>query len=176
MSHKIEIIIIGGGVAGVVTAQTLDKKLDPQRHSITLLTEFDYHRHHPAAIRAFVTAEGNLEKDICLPYDHVFGKDRRGGVGRLSKIKITKVTSVEETSDGGYVYLDNKERLHWSFLVIATGSEWNGPLRYPSRREDVTEYLDGWREKLASAKSIVVVGAGAVGAGTKSCHTPKSRI
>lgn len=164
MSSKTEIIIIGGGVAGVVTAQTLDKKLDPQRHSVTLLTEFDYLRHHPAAIRAFVTAEGNLEKDICLPYDNVFGKDKKGSSGRLAKIKIAKVTSVEETSDGGFVHLENNERLHWDYLVIATGSDWNGPLRWVSRREDVTEYLDAWREKFATAKSIVVVGAGAVGA------------
>jgi NADH dehydrogenase FAD-containing subunit len=163
MSEKTSIIIIGGGAAGVGTAKVLDTKLNPQQHSVTLITEFDYLRHHPAALRAVVTSEGELEKQICLPYDLVFGKDKKSGAGRLSSIKIAKVSSVEETDDGGFVHLEGGERLHWDYLVVATGSEWNGPLRWPALREDVSPYLDTWREKFASAKSIVVVGAGAVG-------------
>jgi NADH dehydrogenase FAD-containing subunit len=165
MSEKTSIIIIGGGAAGVGTAKVLDTKLNPQQHSVTLITEFDYLRHHPAALRAVVTSEGELEKQICLPYDLVFGKDKKSGAGRLSSIKIAKVSSVEETDDGGFVHLEGGERLHWDYLVVATGSEWNGPLRWPALREDVSPYLDTWREKFASAKSIVVVGAGAVGSG-----------
>jgi apoptosis-inducing factor 2 len=172
MSHKTSIIVIGGGGAGVGTAQVLDKKLDPQQHSVTLITEFDYLRHHPAALRAVVTSEGELEKDICLPYDLIFGRDKKGGVGRLSTVKIAKVSSVEETADGGFVHLEGGERLSWDYLVVATGSEWNGPLRWPALREDVPAYLDTWREKFASAKSVVVVGAGAVGSGEISFSLP----
>jgi len=165
MSQKTSIIIIGGGAAGVGAAQVLDKKLDPRRHSVTLITEFDYMRHHPAALRAVVTSEGELEKDITLPFDLIFGKDKKGGKGRLSTLKIAKVSSVEETADGGFVHLEGGQRLFWDYLVVATGSEWNGPLRWPSLRKDVPAYLDTWREKFASAKSVVVVGGGAVGVG-----------
>jgi NADH dehydrogenase FAD-containing subunit len=165
MSGKTSVVIVGAGVAGVTIAATLDKTLDPARHTLTLISHADYLRHHPAALRAVVTAEGNLEKDICLPYDRVFGKDKKGGGGRLGSVKIGKVQSIEENADGtgGFVVLEGDQRVPWDYLTIATGSEWNGPLRWPDRMEDVKPYLDGWRSKFASAKSVLLVGSGAVG-------------
>ena len=157
MSEKTSVVVIGGGVAGVTVASTLDKTLDPARHTVTLISEQDYLRHHPAALRAMVTAEGDLENDICLPYDKIFGKDKKGGVGRLGSVKIGKVQSIEENSDGtGTVVLEGNQRIRWDYLTLATGSEWNGPLRWPAKREEVKGYLDTWREKFATAKSIVL--------------------
>jgi apoptosis-inducing factor 2 len=164
-ASQISVVVIGGGAAGITIATTLDKALDPSRHSLTLITQADYLRHHPAALRAVVTAEGNLENDMAIPYDKLFGKDKKGGKGRLSNVKFGKVQSIEENVDGagGSVVLENNQRVQWDYLAIATGSEWNGPLRWPSRLEEVKPYLDGWRSKFASAKSVVLVGSGAVG-------------
>lgn len=164
MSEKISVVIVGGGEAGIGVATALDKS-GPSSLEVTLVTEFEYLRHHPAALRAIVTAEGELEKHIVAGYDFVFGKDKKNGVGRIGKVKVGKVISTEETEDGGFVHLENGERLHWDYLVVASGSEWSGPLRWPSKIEDVPGYLDNWREKFSSAKSVLLVGAGAVGTG-----------
>jgi len=165
MSGKTSVVIVGAGFAGVTIAAALDKALDPARHTLTLISQTDYIRHHPAALRAVVTAEGNLEKDMCLPYDSVFGKDKKGGSGRVGTVKFGQLRSIEEKDDGagGFVVLDNGQRVEWDYLTIATGSEWNGPLRWPQRLESVTSYLDGWRSKFAQAQNILVVGCGAVG-------------
>jgi apoptosis-inducing factor 2 len=164
-SSEISVVVIGGGAAGITITTALDKTLDPSRHTLTLITQADYLRHHPAALRTVVTAEGNLENDIALPYDKIFGKDKKGGKGRLGTVKFGKVQSIEENVDGtgGFVVLENNQRVQWDYLAIATGSEWNGPLRWPGKREEVKPYLDEWRSKFASAKSIVLVGSGAVG-------------
>lgn len=165
MSEKISVVVVGGGAAATTVAAALDKTLDPSRHSLTLITESDYLRHHPAALRAIVTAEGNLEDQICIPYDKVFGKDKKGGAGRVGTVKFGKVISIEENAneEGGAIVLENNERVKWDYLTIATGSEWNGPLRWPTKREEVKSYLDNWRERLATAKSVLLVGSGAVG-------------
>jgi NADH dehydrogenase FAD-containing subunit len=164
MSQKSAIVIVGGGGAGVDLAQKLDKVLDPSKHTLTLLTERDFYRHLPASLRAIVTSEGDLESKICIPYDKIFGKDTDNGTGRVGTVKVGKVIGVEEKSeDSGYVLLEGNQRIEWNILVIATGSEWEGPLNWPNRTSLVKPYLDIWREKFASARSIVLVGAGAVG-------------
>lgn len=164
MSKENSILIIGGGKAGVGIAQALDKAA-PANLKVTLVTEFDYLRHHPASLRAIVTAEGELEKHVIAGYDKIFGRHTKDGIGRVGKVKIAKVLGVEEASHGGSVLLESGERLHWDYLVVASGSEWNGPLRWPRKAEDVPSYLETWRKKFSSAKSIAVVGAGAVGVG-----------
>jgi apoptosis-inducing factor 2 len=164
MSQKSAIVIVGGGGAGVGIAQNLDKKLDPSKHTLTLLTERDFYQHLPASLRAVVTSEGDLESKICIPYDKIFGKNTNNGIGRVGSVKVGKVIGIEEKSeDSGYILLEGNQRVEWNVLVIATGSEWEGPLRWPNRTNLVKPYVDKWREKFASARSIVLVGAGAVG-------------
>jgi NADH dehydrogenase FAD-containing subunit len=164
MSQKSAIVIVGGGGAGVGLAQKLDKECDPSKHTLTLLTERDFYQHLPASLRAIVTSEGDLESKICIPYDKIFGKNTDNSTGRVGTVKVGKVIGVEEKSeDSGYVLLEGNQRVEWNILVIATGSEWEGPLRWPNRTNLVKPYLDTWREKFASARSIVLVGAGAVG-------------
>jgi apoptosis-inducing factor 2 len=159
------IVIIGAGAAGLGIAQDLDKALDPTKHALTLVSQTDYYRHHPAALRTLVTADGELEKAICLPYDKTFGKNTSEGKGRVGAVKIAKVASVEESEggEGGDVLLANGERVPWDILVVTTGSVWNGPLRWPEKSAEVGEFLKDWRAKFATARSIVLVGGGSVG-------------
>ncbi|KAG8830651.1 hypothetical protein FRC18_007767 [Serendipita sp. 400] len=166
MAEKTSIVILGAGGAGVATAQALDKGLNPANHTLTLVSNTDYYRHHPAALRAVVTSDGNLEKEMCIPFDRVFGKGYRDGKGRVGSVKYGQVDRVEEleAGQGGYVVFNNGERINWDILVIATGSEWNGPLaRWPDHLSEIPKFMEGWREKFATAKSIAVVGSGAVG-------------
>jgi NADH dehydrogenase FAD-containing subunit len=169
MSDKTSIVIIGAGGMGVTTAKALDAKLDPAKHELTIIGSNDYYLHYPAALRAVVTAEGTIEKDMALPYDHLFGKTFDARKGRLGKFIADAVISVEEKTDaqggGGIVVLQSGKRVEWDVLVLATGSEWNGPLRWPHKHDQLDDYLKTWREKFATAKSVVVTGAGAVGTG-----------
>ncbi|PVG00793.1 FAD/NAD(P)-binding domain-containing protein [Serendipita vermifera] len=163
MSDKTSIVILGAGGAGIATAKALDAKLDPARHTLTVVTSADYFFHLPAALRTVVTAEGDLEDQMCIPYDTTFGKTFKQGNGRLATFQFGNVIGVEEKDEGGVVHLEGGRSLSWDFLVIATGSQWNGPLRWPKEKENVKPYLDDWREKFATAKSVVIVGGGAVG-------------
>lgn len=173
MSGKTSIVIIGAGCAGMHTAKALDNKLDPAKHELTMISSRDYFLHYPAALRVIVTAEGNIEKGMALPYDNVFGKQYEPHKGRVGNFITGQCVGVEENRDGqgGTVVLESGERIHWDLLVLATGSEWNGPLRWPDRRDQLDDYLKDCREKFARAKSVVVVGAGAVGLGKSPFFT-----
>lgn len=168
MSTNLSVVIIGGGVAGITVAQTLDKKLNPATHSVTLITGRDYFLHLPATLRMLVTPEPDLEHNAVLPFDNIFGTGN--GVGRLSRIVHDKVYHVEERSggEGGSVHLSNGEKIDWDVLVIATGSMWKGPLNFPSTNRDLLLWTKAWQEKFSKAKNVVLVGGGAVGLGTPS--------
>lgn len=161
---KISIVILGGGGAGVNLAKGLDAKAG-DNVKVTLVTKDHYYRHLPGTLRAIVTAEDKFGDKVALPYDNVFGKDKGGLTGKLSKIQFGEVTSVEESTDGtgGWVTLADGTRIDWSILVIATGSNWNGPLRWPSDKEALGPFLENWQNQFATTKSVVVVGSGAVG-------------
>ncbi|KIM20310.1 hypothetical protein M408DRAFT_82206 [Serendipita vermifera MAFF 305830] len=142
MSNKTSIVIVGGGAVAIHVAQALDKQLSPSKYSLTMLTETDYYRHLPAALRAFVTAEGDLESQMTFPYDKIFGKDTKNGIGRVGTVQLGKVVSVEEkANDKGYVVLEGGQRIEWNVLLIATGSEWEGPLRWPNRLSDLESQM-----------------------------------
>ena len=166
MASKLSVVVIGGGVAGITVAQTLDKKLNPTTHSVTLITGRDYFLHLPATLRMLVTPEPDLEHNAVLPYDNIFGTGN--GVGRLSRVIYGKVDHVEENyeGEGGSVHLSNNEKINWDVLVIASGSVWKGPLNFPSTKKDVLLWTQAWQEKFSKARNVVLVGGGAVGLGT----------
>jgi NADH dehydrogenase FAD-containing subunit len=166
MAPKLNVVVIGGGAAGVTVAQTLDKKLNAATHAVTLITGRDYYLHLPATLRMLVTPEPDLEHNAVLPYDNVFGTGN--GVGKLSKVIYGKVDYVEEKpgGEGGSVYLSNGEKIPWDVLVVATGSVWKGPLNLPSMKRDLLVWTKAWQEKFSKARNVVLVGAGAVGLGT----------
>ena len=166
MVSKLSVVVIGGGGAGITVAQTLDKKLNPATHSVTLITGRDYFLHLPATLRMLVTPEPDLEHNAVLPYDNLFGTGN--GVGRLSRVVHGKVDHVEENSggEGGSVHLSSREKIDWDVLIIASGSVWKGPLNFPSAKKDVLLWTKTWQEKFSKARDVVLVGGGAVGLGT----------
>ncbi|KAG8829420.1 hypothetical protein FRC17_006600 [Serendipita sp. 399] len=166
MSKRTSVVVLGGGLAGTAIAQELDRKLDPSKHVLTLISNTDYYRYLIAALRPVVTREGNLETEMSLPLNRVFGRNYEDGKGRVGSVKIGQVADIVEKDAGepGYVLFESGEQLKWDILVIATGTAWNGLLaNWPTSRSEVTKFVDGWREKFAAAKSIVIVGSGTVG-------------
>ena len=101
MSQKV--IVIGGGYAGAVAAQSLDKNFD-----VTLVAGGEVFRHTVGGIRASVLPE--TIPRVHVPYD---GLLKRGSVRRCRASKI----NAEECT----VTLATGETLPYDFLILATG-------------------------------------------------------
>jgi len=59
--------------------------------------------------------------------------------------------------------LEDGEKLHWDYLVVASGSKWEGAIDFPSSKEEASTHIKSWRDKFEKAKHIALVGGGAVG-------------
>ncbi len=161
MSRK-SIVVVGGGAAGATITRILSSKIDPNTTSLTLVTARPFALHLPAAIRMTTTSEGKLEDSVLIPYDSLLVKNN-------GTIKVGRVSAIERGKEGrdGSVVLTTGERIHYDYLVLAPGAEWEGPLAFPDDRAAVLEHIKSWRRKFENAKSgIVLAGGGAVGIGT----------
>ncbi|KAF8181636.1 hypothetical protein BJ912DRAFT_979622 [Pholiota molesta] len=154
------IVIVGGGTAGISAWNELAPLLDATRHNLVLVTARPYFTALPAALRMVVTAEGNLEDSILLPLGEKFNTGNK-------KLVIGSVTSIVESekgnNQGGYVVLDNGEKVEYSILILAPGNRWEGPLDLPNTKAEAVEVINSWRSRFAKAENIVLVGGGAVG-------------
>ena len=161
MSRK-HVVVVGGGAAGATITRILSSKLDASTTSLTLVTARPFALHLPAAIRMTTTAEGKLEDTVLIPYDNLL-------VNGNGTIKVGRVTAIEqgkESQAGGSVVLSTGEQIHYDILVLAPGSDWDGPLAFPDDRAAVLEHIRSWRRKFENASGIILAGGGAVGIGT----------
>jgi NADH dehydrogenase FAD-containing subunit len=98
-----------------------------------------------------------------MPYDQNFVN----GNGRLVIGKVVSITQHEEGEEGkgkgGFVTLENGDKVEWSVLVLTPGSIWEGPLDFPEKKPALLKWLADWRKKFEEAKEILLVGGGAVG-------------
>lgn len=160
-SDKKNVVVVGGGFAGLAMVTELSKKLDKTRFNLVLITSRPYFVHILALARMTVADTDNLENLALIPYDklpqHVVQK-------------VGTVTAIEEKApgEGGTVVLKNGERVPYAALVLATGSRFSGPFDLGDTDEEIRSSIKGWRRRYASAKHVVVVGGGAVGIGKPS--------
>lgn len=160
--RKTEVVIVGGG-GGAALAASLSAaraQFDPAKHNLTLISQLPYGIHLPATARMVTTAEGNLDSTdkAFIPLDKLF---KPGNAGRVVQGKVTQVLDDR-------VVLENGSSVAFDYLVLATGSVWTGTTNFSALTsdEDVHAHVDSWRKKISVARSIVVVGGGAVGLGT----------
>jgi apoptosis-inducing factor 2 len=161
--QKTEVVIVGGGSGGAALARRLSSAaldFDPEQHNLTLITPRQYSVYLPAAARMVVTPEGSLEDTALIPYDKLYTE---GNAGRVVHGQVTQIL------DGSLV-LDSGESIKYHCLVLATGGRWEGPLAFPDSDAEVREHIRAWRAKFAAAKSVVLVGGGAVGVGENPSH------
>ncbi|ETW83688.1 hypothetical protein HETIRDRAFT_449349 [Heterobasidion irregulare TC 32-1] len=159
------VVVVGGGGAGSAVARQLSKKLDPARHSLTLITARPFYVHLPASLRMAVTAEGKLEDQILKPYDALVPA-RVGGV-RVARVVGVEKAAAKDAEDasaplGGWVLLQGGEKVWYDVLVVAPGMRWEGPLAYPDSGEEILAFIGQWRTKIEDAKEIVLAGGGPV--------------
>jgi apoptosis-inducing factor 2 len=152
------VVILGGGFAGSAVAQSLSKKLDPKMYTLTLISSRPFFIFYPATLRLIAHGQHDLDDKVLMPYTHLFS-----GIGSF---KLGTANGIETNENGGgFVVLESGEKVKYDVLVLAPGSTWEGPVSFPNTETAATEWIAQWREKIAAAKKIVLVGAGAIGSG-----------
>ena len=157
---KEKVVIIGGGYVGFEVAQKLDEHAD-----VTLIEQREAFVQPPAAIRALL--EPDLLDQIILPYDQLLTN------GKVVRGRAVSVSQSEVTLENGTLHPAD-------YIVVATGSSYAAPFK------PAGDSIDDFRQasmdvstQLASAKSVVIVGAGAVGtelAGEISAAQPDKEV
>ncbi|KAI0262522.1 FAD/NAD-P-binding domain-containing protein [Gloeopeniophorella convolvens] len=158
-ANRKSVVVVGGGAAGATIARILSSKINASTTSLTLITARPFALHLPACIRMTTTAEGKLEDNVLVPYDQLL-------VNGNGLIKVGRAVAIEEGKEGrsgGSVVLESGERVQYDILVLAPGSEWEGPLAFPDDRAAVLEHIKSWRRKLENANGVILAGGGAVG-------------
>ena len=160
MVDRPNVVIVGGGGAGVQVARLLSNELDPTKYNLILVTARPYYTHLPAWIRMSVSSEGNLEDRAHVTYNYNFVN----GNGQFVIGKVVSITTEEGDKDG-YLTLENGETVDYTVLVLTPGSLWEGPLDIPDTKHATVDHLRHWRKSFEESNDILLVGGGAVSLG-----------
>ncbi|MEM6310714.1 MAG: FAD-dependent oxidoreductase [Pseudomonadota bacterium] len=138
------LVVVGGGYAGVELAKGLENDLN-----VTLVEPRDRFVHAPAMLRSLV--DPDTRGKAIIPYDKLLTK------GQWVKSMATEVTAESVfTADGTKIASD--------YIVLATGAS-NGGVFKPADAS-IDSFLAAQarvEQQIRNAKTIVIVGAGAVG-------------
>ncbi|MER5197554.1 NAD(P)/FAD-dependent oxidoreductase [Streptomyces sp. NPDC002755] len=141
-----DIVVIGGGYAGVRLAKRLDTTA-----RVTLVDRKEVFFHRIASLRAGVRPEWSVTPFI--PYDRLLRE------GRVVVGKAVRVDTAEQQ-----VVLATGERLPYDVVVIATGADYPEPARFTgTTTEETIKSFAGHQRKIAAAEHVLVVGGGPSG-------------
>lgn len=155
------VVVVGGGYAGTIAFNQLSRRLDRNTH-LVLVTARPYFVHLPAAARLViskseVTERGFVDKVLWAHTSRFNAGNRRTVYG--------KVVSITDGEEEKYVVLESGEKVGYTYLVLAPGSRWEGPLDFPDTKDGTVKRLHEWYEKFEKAKDIVLVGGGGIAFG-----------
>lgn len=105
------IVILGAGTAGTIMANKLSKALNPEEWKITIVDKDENHYYQPGFL--FIPFGIYNAEEVVKPKKQFFPEGIEVVMSEIDHIKP------EENK----VYLQNKDVLHYDFLVIATGTE-----------------------------------------------------
>lgn len=146
MSDDGDIVVIGGGYAGVRVARRLDATA-----RVTLVDRKEVFFHRIASLRAGVRPEWTQTPFI--PYDRLLTRGR---------LVVGKAVRIDTTAR--QVVLGTGERLPYDAVVIATGADYPEPARFTgSTAEEAVKALLGHQKAVEEAGHVLVVGGGPSG-------------
>ncbi|MGW3726525.1 NAD(P)/FAD-dependent oxidoreductase [Streptomyces sp. NPDC000851] len=144
--HDGDVVVIGGGYAGVRLAKRLDGTA-----RVTLVDRKEIFFHRIASLRAGVRPEWSVTPFI--PYDRLLSH------GRVVVGKAIRVETGERQ-----VVLATGERLPYDVLVIATGADYPEPARFTgTTAEEAATSFAVHQRNIAAADHVLVVGGGPSG-------------
>ncbi|KAI0419699.1 hypothetical protein F5X98DRAFT_69863 [Xylaria grammica] len=152
------IIVVGGSYVGVATTQGLANIL-PSTHRV-LLIEPHSHFHHLFAFPRFAIAP-TYEHKAFIPYSGTFAAAPNPDRHHVVRARVSALHR-------DHVVLDREwqgaREIPYEYLVVATGTK----LRAPGTMTDddkplSVKYLQEYQQRLKNAKSVAIVGGGAVG-------------
>ena len=136
-----QVVVVGGGYAGIVVAKLLDDVAD-----VVLVEPRETFVHNVAALRAVASPDEWADR-LFIPYDGLLSR------GRVRRDRAVRVTADE-------VELRSGELLAADYVVLATGSAYPFPARID---EGGPERLRELHRELRRADRVLLVGAGPVG-------------
>ena len=153
---KNDVVIVGGGHAGGMTAISLRKQNYPG--SITLIGEENFLPYQRPALSKRFLAGDVEEKRLYLKSENYFDKNN------IHIIRNRKVIAIDRSNKT--VLLENQKQLGYEKLIIATGSIVK-KLKTSSRTNlyylrTIKDSLK-IREELKSKNKITIIGAGYIG-------------
>ncbi len=106
------IVILGGGFAGITAGLTLSKNLNKYEADITLIDENTYHTFTPSLYEVATSEEP--KKNIAIPLQSIFSNKIN-----LIQAKITKIDVKNQK------VITENQTVSWDYLIICMGSEIN---------------------------------------------------
>lgn len=148
----INIVILGGGFAGIRAALTLKSKIKSKDINVTLIDKNSFHVFTPPLYEV-ATAEES-QRNIAIPYKYIFDNDLHFIQGNVEKIN-----TIERK-----ISLNNNRVYIYDYLIFALGSE-SDDFGIPGIREygiplKTLEDAVQIRNALKNAKKIIVGGGG----------------
>lgn len=152
------VVVVGASFCGYTVAKQLSNSL-PSGYSVTVVERTKCHN-HTFVLPRFSVFGGN-EQLAFIPLDK-----RNQDVAPKGSLEFIfdSCVDVSKEEHQDVLVLESGRKLEFEFLVIATGSQTSGliDLRNHSREEGIAKLKDN-QELISCAKSIAIVGAGAVG-------------
>ncbi|KAJ7561187.1 hypothetical protein O6H91_03G017500 [Diphasiastrum complanatum] len=138
MSDK-RVVVVGGGVAGASTTKLLEDFA-----KVTLVDPKEYFEVPFSLLRSIVEPEFG-ERTVFKHADYL----------KKAELVIASAKSATETE----VVTTSGDRLPYDYLVIATGTTYEGP----ATRTERVKYFQTENKKIKSAKTVLIIGGGPVG-------------
>ncbi|KAH1820331.1 hypothetical protein KXX35_001864 [Aspergillus fumigatus] len=152
------IIVVGGSYVGRATAQELARVI-PETHRV-LLIEPHSHFHHLFAFPRFAIVPGHEHKAF-IPYTGIFSSVPRPSAHAVVQARVLSVSPQFVTLDRQW---QDSKQIPYEYLAIATGTRLAEPAGMKSDdKVSSVQYLRNHQADIQRAKSILIVGGGAVG-------------
>ncbi|XP_069835269.1 ferroptosis suppressor protein 1 [Dendropsophus ebraccatus] len=147
VDESVRVVIVGGGFAGIAAANQLKSYGIP----FVLVDIKDAFHHNVGTLRASV--ESGFARKTFISYGYSFqGSFKQGQVVGINLQNNT-------------VVLENNEEIHFSHLIIATGSDgpFPGKFNKAATKEMAIQKYEDLVKQVQKAKRVVIVGGGSAG-------------